>query len=75
MEKRKVNKASRRFAVLFSFLTKKKTIETKMPCMAANKKMVVHVLKDGDCIGSKKIQMETKLVKSYNNLPFSSGFS
>lgn len=55
MEKRKVNKASRRFAVLFSFLTKKKTIETKMPCMAANKKMVVHVLKDGDCIGSKKI--------------------
>lgn len=54
MEKRKINNASNWFAVLFSFLTKKKTTETKIPCMAANRKMVVHVLKEGDCILSKE---------------------
>ncbi len=38
---------------LFSFLMKIKTPETKIPCIAAKRKIVVHVSKEGCCIAGK----------------------
>ena len=69
MENKKTRKESSLLAGLFSFLIMNRTQETNSPWMAANRKMVVQVSKEGCCIsGVNVLQTYVFDVNPYKNL-------